>query len=49
MSFVFWLAPDSFNAGFELWVKTQTQVMMDRMAPLLSPDPAGMEPDRTAR
>ena len=45
----FWFAPASFRAGFELWVKTQTQVMADRMTPLLSPEPAGMEPDRPAR
>lgn len=43
------LAPDSFRAGFELWVKTQTEVMMDRAAPLLSPEPAGLEPDLPAR
>lgn len=45
----FWLAPDSFRAGFELWVKTQTQVTMDRMAPLLSPESAGLGPGRPVR
>lgn len=44
-----WLAPNSFRAGFELWVKAQTDVMMSRIAPLLSPEPAGMEPNRPAR
>jgi hypothetical protein len=41
-----WLAPDSFRAGFELWVKTQTELIVDRMAPLLTPETSPPEPDQ---
>jgi hypothetical protein len=44
-----WLAPDSFRAGFELWVKTQTQLMIDRMEPVRSPAPEVPEPEGPTR
>lgn len=30
-------APDSFSAGVTTWVRAETQVMLERMAPVLEP------------